>query len=110
MIRFELMAKEAMAKGYDKDSEVLRTMKQVMIQKLIRNDFESKLKPEDIPEPELKAYYEKNQKEFHTPEQVRASHILIKLPPNATAAQKSAARDRAKTVLDELKQKAGTPE
>src|SRR5438105_5991329 len=69
MVRFELMAKEATAKGYDKDPEVLRTMKQVMIQKLIRNDFEKKLKPEDIPDAELKAYYDSHQREYNTPEQ-----------------------------------------
>jgi peptidyl-prolyl cis-trans isomerase C len=103
MIRFELMSKEAMAKGYDKDPEVIRTMKQVMIQKLIRNDFESKVKPEDIPEAELKAYYDSHIREYNTPEQVRASHILIKFPPGATAAQKEAARARAQSVLEEAR-------
>ena len=106
MIRFELMAKEAMAKGYDKDAEVVRTMKQVMIQKLIRNDFEKQLKPEDIPEAELKGYYDGHQKEYNTPEQVRASHVLVKFPPNATPAQKEAAKARAKALLDEVKTKA----
>jgi peptidyl-prolyl cis-trans isomerase C len=106
MVRFELMAKEAMAKGYDKDPEVQRTMKQVMIQKLIRNDFEKKLKPEDIPEPELTAYYEGHKREYNTPEQVRASHILVKFPPNATAAQKEAAKARATALLSEVKAKA----
>jgi peptidyl-prolyl cis-trans isomerase C len=103
MIRFELMAKEAMAKGYDKDPEVVRTMKQVMIQKLIRNDFESKIKPEDIPEAELKAYYDSHTREYNTPEQARASHILVKFPPGATAAQKETAKARAQSVLEEAK-------
>jgi peptidyl-prolyl cis-trans isomerase C len=105
MIRFELMAKEAMAKGFDKDPDVLRTMKQVMIQKLIRNDFEKRLKPEDIPDTELQAYYDSRKREYNTPEQVRASHILVKLPPNATPAQKEAARERAKAILAEVKSK-----
>jgi len=105
MIRFELMAKEAMAKGFDKDPEVIRTMKQVMIQKLIRNDFEKRIKPEDIPDAELQAYYDSRKREYNTPEQVRASHILVKLPPNATPAQKEAARERAKAILAEVKSK-----
>lgn len=103
MVRFELMAKEAMSKGYDKDPEVVRTMKQVMIQKLIRNDFEKQLKPEDIAEAELKTYYDGHLREYNTPEQVRASHILVKFPPNATAAQKEAAKARAAGLLDESK-------
>src|SRR5262249_54288248 len=48
MVRFEVLAKEAANKGYDKDAEVLRTMKQVMIQKLMKDEFENRVKLEDI--------------------------------------------------------------
>src|SRR5262245_8626012 len=50
LIRFEVLAKEAAKRGYDKDPEVLRTMKQVMIQKLMKEEFETRLTPESIPD------------------------------------------------------------
>src|SRR5207302_820070 len=49
-------------------------------------------------------------RERKTPEQVRASHILIKFPPNATAAQKETAKERAKSVLSEVKEKGKEPQ
>src|SRR5438067_1592244 len=47
LVRFEVLAKEAEKRGLNKDAEVVRTMKQVMIQQLLRNEFD-KLKVEDI--------------------------------------------------------------
>ena len=41
LVRFEVLAKEAYQRGFDKDPEVVRTMKQVMIQKLMRDEFDS---------------------------------------------------------------------
>src|SRR5215207_9631644 len=38
LIRFEVLAKEAFKRGLDRDPEVVRTMKQVMIQKLMREE------------------------------------------------------------------------
>src|SRR6185503_15813329 len=40
IIRFEVLAKEAFKRGLDRDPEVVRTMKQVMIQRLMRDEFD----------------------------------------------------------------------
>src|SRR5262245_17686872 len=40
LIRFEVLAKEAQRRGFDQDPEVIRSMKQVMIQKLMKDEFE----------------------------------------------------------------------
>jgi peptidyl-prolyl cis-trans isomerase C len=53
LIRFEVMANEAERRGYDKDPEVLRVMKQQMISKFLQKDFESKLKVEDVPDADV---------------------------------------------------------
>jgi len=42
LIRFEILAKEGFRRGYDKDPEVVRTMKQVMITKLMRVELDDK--------------------------------------------------------------------
>ena len=47
-------------------------------------DEKIKDKAADATEPEAKEFYEKNPQHFETPEQVRASHILFRLTPDAT--------------------------
>jgi peptidyl-prolyl cis-trans isomerase C len=78
LVSFEVMAKEAQRRGLDKDPEVVRTMKQVMIQKLIKEEFAEKITPENIPDEELQAFYKKHESEYRRPAQVRAAAIVVK--------------------------------
>src|SRR5262249_26082212 len=78
MVRFEVLAKEAQAKGYDKDPEVVRTTKQVMIQKLMKEEFENRVKLEDIKDDECLKFYQEHGEEYNKPEQVRVSEIMVK--------------------------------
>src|SRR5512144_1728740 len=52
IVRFEILAREAQKRGYAEDPEVVRTMKQVMIQRLLKEEFDNRVKPEDISEDE----------------------------------------------------------
>jgi peptidyl-prolyl cis-trans isomerase C len=80
LIRFEVLAKEAYRRGLDKDPEVVRTMKQVMIQKLMRDEFDAnpKLGADSVSDAEIKAYYDANLAEYVKPEEVRVSAIILK--------------------------------
>jgi peptidyl-prolyl cis-trans isomerase C len=78
LIRFEVMAKEAQSRGYDKDPEVQRVMKQQMISKFLQKDFESKLKVEDVPDADVEKYYNEHPDEYNRKEEVRVSEILVK--------------------------------
>jgi peptidyl-prolyl cis-trans isomerase C len=78
MIRFEVLAREAQKKGYDKDPEVQRTMKQVMIQKLMKDEFDNRVKLEDIKDDECLAFYKQHNDEYNKPEEVRVSDIFTK--------------------------------
>jgi peptidyl-prolyl cis-trans isomerase C len=82
LVRFEILAKEAERRGLQKDPEVVRTMKQVMIQKLLSAEFD-KMKVEDITDAECKTYYDAHPEEFNKPEEVRVASVLVK--DNATA-------------------------
>lgn len=53
-----------------------------------------------LEEAELRAYYERNQKAYAQPEEIRVRQIFIKLPENATASQAAAARERARTASE----------
>ncbi|MGD8376104.1 MAG: peptidyl-prolyl cis-trans isomerase [Acidobacteriota bacterium] len=61
----------------------------------------------DVPgvtEEDARAYYEDNlATQYSTPEQVRASHILIRVPEDATAEQEEAAAKRARELLARIR-------
>jgi peptidyl-prolyl cis-trans isomerase C len=77
MVRFEVLAREAMRRGLDKDPEVVQTLKSAMITKLLKAELASGIKPDDIPEPELRAFFDANRARFDKPEEVRASAIVV---------------------------------
>jgi parvulin-like peptidyl-prolyl isomerase len=58
--------------------------------------------PESPAEPALRAHYERNQHEFGIPAAVRLSQIQIRVPKDADAAQREAARGRAEEALARL--------
>ncbi|MDB4972689.1 MAG: Peptidyl-prolyl cis-trans isomerase PpiD [Myxococcaceae bacterium] len=78
LVKFELLAKEAQRRGLDNSDEVLRTKRQLMVQQMMKAEFEDKVKLSDITEAEIAAYYEAHPDEFHKPEQVRASVIVTR--------------------------------
>jgi peptidyl-prolyl cis-trans isomerase C len=69
------------------------------IQKLIDEEVTDKIK---ISDEETKSYYDANPQLFQQPEQVKASHILIKVDANATDAQKAEARKKIKEAQQKV--------
>lgn len=57
-----------------------------------------------VSEEDLRRSYEENKARYTTPEERRASHILIKTESGASAEQKKAARAKAEGLLAQLKQ------
>jgi peptidyl-prolyl cis-trans isomerase C len=97
LIKFEVLAKEALRRGFDKDPEVVRTMKQVMIQKLMKDEFEQKVTPDAVTDAEMMAYYEANKAEYVKPEEIRASAIVVKSKGQATRIATEAKGDAGRT-------------
>ncbi|MEZ4360394.1 MAG: peptidyl-prolyl cis-trans isomerase [Kofleriaceae bacterium] len=97
LIRFEILAKEAFRRGLDKDAEVVRTMKQVMIQKLINQEFDAKVTPDAITDEELRAYYDGHLTDYARPEEVRASAIILGNRAQADRVAGEAKSDAGKT-------------
>lgn len=94
LVKFEVLAGEARRQGLDQDPEVVRTMKQVMIQKLLKSRFE-KFKQEDISDADVQAYFDGHPEEFNRPPEVRASLILL---PDEATAKKIAADPRCQGI------------
>jgi len=74
--------------------------KAMAIKKLVDNEIAHNI---DIPEKESKAYYDANSANFKQPEQVKASHILIKVEPKDTDDQKAKAREQVAEIQKKLK-------
>jgi len=97
LVKFEILAKEAYKRGLDKDPEVVRTMKQVMIQKLMRDEFDAKITADSVKDADMQAYYQANLADYVKPEEVRASAIIMKNKAQADRVLLEAKGDAGKT-------------
>lgn len=68
----------------------------LLVDQLLEQEVASQIevKPSDV-----SAFYEKNPDRFQQPESMRASHILVAVPPNADDATRAKARARAQEAL-----------
>ena len=81
------------------DNLISEIRQDITIRKFIRETFVEKVV---ISDSEVKAYYDNNPEIFTKPEKVRASHILIKVEPQADEMQKDRARKTLKMVQQKL--------
>src|SRR4051794_16722362 len=91
MVRNELLAQEAVRQGFDKSPAVREQMKRAMIQELIKHQLDSKLSGSDIPDDELKKFYEAHIEDFMKPERARVFHIFL---PAKDAKERAEARKK----------------
>lgn len=107
MVRFEVLAQEAQRRGLQNDPEVQATMKKVMVQKLMRAEFDESQAADQVPEADLKKFYDDNIADYVKPERVRVSHIFL------AAAKGDASRAKVKTeamkLLNDVKAKESGP-
>ena len=71
-------------------------------------DLESIKKGITVAEDDLRKYYAENEKRYSTPEERRASHILVKAEKSAPAAEREKAKARAEQLLAEVKKSPGS--
>lgn len=95
IVRSELLAQEALRRGFLDDPEVQSTLKKVLVQKLMRVEFEQ-TDGSQIPEAELRAFYDANVTDYVKPERVRASHVFL------AAAKNDANRGKVKAEAQKL--------
>jgi peptidyl-prolyl cis-trans isomerase C len=83
-VRFELLAREAVRRGYDKNDTVAFAVKQNAVQTMIRQEFDEKNTAEMVPAEDVKKYYDAHIDEFVRPELRRASQVLVATEADAT--------------------------
>ncbi len=97
LIRFEVLAKEGLRRKLDQDPDVQRSMKQVMIQKLMKAEFENKVKPADITDAEMQTFYKEHVTDYNKPEQVRVAAIIVRSKAKANKVAKEALGEAGRT-------------
>ena len=102
LIRYELMAREALRRGYDRDPDVQRIAKKQMVALFEKREINDKLRAEDIAPADIEKYYRDHQAEFLRPEEVRVSQILVhdEAAARRIAAEAKAGRNDAKSFRD----------
>src|SRR5262249_44725279 len=100
LVRFEVLAKEAQAKGYGSDPEDVDHMKQVMIQKLMKEDIDNRVKLDDIKDDECQKFYQEHNEEYNKPEEVRVSDIMIKDKAKADQAARELSAKAQNGIID----------
>src|SRR5262249_52993239 len=85
-------AAEALARGMDKDPEVLESTKKIIVQKLTRDEFDGRVKLTDVTDADLQKYFEEHKGEDQKPEMARVSDIVIAFGADKAKAKKGARR------------------
>jgi peptidyl-prolyl cis-trans isomerase C len=92
---------EALARMNLTEADLKSQLRQdLIIKKLIDEQVASKV---TITPDEMKEFYNSHSELFKAPEMVRASHILIKVEPNASDADKAKARERIVAIQQRIK-------
>ena len=85
MIDVMLLADEARAKGYDKDPVTQQELREILRDALLKQAREGVPAPNEIPEEDVRAYFEAHRADFHDPERRRVSAIVLTSEATATA-------------------------
>jgi peptidyl-prolyl cis-trans isomerase C len=98
LIRFEILAREARRRGYERDPQVMRHQQQRLVDRMVAEELDRTLKAEDIPEAELRRFHGEHPQQFTQPEAVRVSQILL---ADAETAARVAGAARALGLRDD---------
>jgi peptidyl-prolyl cis-trans isomerase C len=97
LVRYELLAQEAVRRGLANDPEVVEAARRVMVQQLLRKDVEEGA--EQISDAQVKAYYAQHKDDFVKPAMTRLSHIFFTSDHEAKA-EEVFARAKALQPMD----------
>ena len=92
LVRFEILAREARKRGYERDPDVVRTAKQRVVQTMIAEEIDPRLDRASVTDEELDRHYRQHPEAFSQGEAVRVSQIVVE---ERALADKVAAQARA---------------
>jgi peptidyl-prolyl cis-trans isomerase C len=95
----DLLAAEARRQGLLADPQVRQAARRAMVQRLLEEEFEKKVRPEDIPDSVLRQAYRKNYWFFNRPEVRHFDHALVWAAPTDPPGKQESARRLAEEIL-----------
>jgi len=98
MITVDLLAKEAVAKGYDKDPLAQQELRAILRDAMLAEARKDALLPADVPESEVRAYFEAHRADYKDPERRRISLVVLK--SEAEGREALAVAKKAKTAAE----------
>jgi len=99
----ELLSQEAKKEGMDKDPEILKSIERIKTKLLAKKLLEDKVVgATTVTDEEVKKYYDEHKAEFMEPEQIQASHILVRVKDFANEAEDKAAKEKAEGLLKKI--------
>lgn len=95
MIDVELLAQEATEKGYDKDPIAQQELRAILRDALLADARKGLPGPSDIPDDEVRAYYDAHKADYKDPERRRVSVIVLRDEATAKTVLAQAAKASA---------------
>jgi len=90
IIQVELLSEEAKRRGLDKQPETQERVRQMLRDELLRDLRQNMPGTADIPEAEVRGYFDAHRDEFKEPERRRVAHLLLANEAQAKAALQKA--------------------
>jgi parvulin-like peptidyl-prolyl isomerase len=78
MINVELLAREAELKGYDKDPTAQQETRAILRDAMLKDARKGAPSPADVPEADVRVYFDAHRADYKDPERRRASLIVLK--------------------------------
>jgi peptidyl-prolyl cis-trans isomerase C len=99
MILTEVLYLEGIRRGVDRDPEIRRALRQLVVQKLLEEEVDQPTAERRIAEEELKTYYDGHTADFNRPAQVRLADIFLAAPEKGDRGVREKRRIEAEDVL-----------
>jgi peptidyl-prolyl cis-trans isomerase C len=102
MITVKLLADEAKAKGYDKDPLAQQELRAILRDSMLAEARKNAPAPADVPEAEVRAWFEAHRAEYKDPERRRLSVIVLRDEAAGRDALAAAKKDNSSTQWGEI--------
>lgn len=89
LVRFELLAREAIRRGLQNDPDVVEAAKRVMVQELLKQELDEKA--DAISDAQVKQYYDSHHDDYVKPAMTRLAHVMFAKEHRAQAEEVLAA-------------------
>ena len=102
MITVKLLAKEATAKGYDKDPVAQQEVRAILRDSMLAEARKNAPVPADVPEADVRAWFDAHRAEYKDPERRRLSVVVLRDEASARDALATAKKAASGTQWGEL--------